>query len=497
MQFEKLQHKALAFIIVVCVLAKIVSLILLPQEAYNDALFHIFTAKQIIAAQTFDLTTIGVPPPFYYASLGTLFLLSGLPIDVVFAKVFGLAMLFLQLSLAFVVLKKIFQENFLPALAFFVAFPWVTRFTSTAYPESMTIVFVLAGIFLMLKLNEKKETSFADVLPLSFVIGAMSLSKLNGTILVPAFVLSTIFLLYKKTFKKTIVAFIILTLFLSSFWFALNYIKFGQFDRHLEQDISDFGAETGFSIQSIAQNLPFYYLYFWDFPNQSAFGAGSFLQGIDFWQAAVFFSIITVPLFAMLFTGTRKVFLQKNYLSVLLLFGIFLAFIPVVQRIAYYRLIIPAVPFFAILTGYGFEQLKEKVKPIAVIALVLFGLFSAAYTTGSAYYYNLDMQKNQELYKQISALTDNSVILIEANRARDIEFRLGKKAIGVSVEFTPEFLEKDPQKLFDTISKKGITHIAVVCRKDPFDRVVLQQMVGFNLLEEVFEKDCSKLFEVK
>lgn len=500
MNIKKAEQWMLYSVIALGIIAKIISIIFLPQSAYNDALFHVFTAQQIINTNTFFIDAvngIGVPPPFFYSAIASVFVSSGINLNVFSAKLFSTTLVFLQIALAFVLFKKIFPDNFLSALAFFVIFPWVSRFTGVSYPESLTIVFVLAGIFLLVLLSEKKSISFFETLPPAIVISAMSLSKLNGTILVPSFLLSFVFLFWaKKTKKKSIAAFALLTLFFSSFWFGLNFFEYGKFDQHLGDDIYFLNGPTGFSLPSLVSNSGLYYLYFWDFPNQSAFLPGAFLFGVDFFSVAMIFLVLTLPLFMTLVFGAKNLVLKKNFIALLVFFSIILAFIPVIQRSAYYRLIIPAVPFFAMLFGFGHNYLKGKTRLIVAGSLAFFCLFSVAYTSVSAYSYYLDEQANNPLFTKISGLTEKSVVLIPANLTREVEFVLGKKAVGVSYE-TPEFLTKNSKELHSILVEKGISHIAVSCRKNPFDLSLLKEMVQKGFLEKIFENDCSKLFEVK
>ena len=377
-----------------------------------------------------------------------------------------------------------------------MAFSWITRFTSTAYPESATIVFVMAAAILTLKLAEKKSVAFIELMPLIAVIGAMALSKLNGAILVPSFITANAFILWKKSFPaKAILFFAVLAIFFSGFWFGANFLKFGEFDQHIGPDVYNVGEETGFSIGSVISNIYFYYLYFWDFPNQSAFSGNSFLHGFSFFNFAVLFTIITFPLFIILLFGAKKILGLKNHLTLLIFSAIILSFIPVVQRIAYYRLLIPVIPFFAIIFGFGFENLKGKIRAIVLVSLALFLLFSFFYTSISAYKFSENFNSNIPLYSKISELPQNSVVMIEANNQRDVEYIFGKKSLGVS-SFTPEFLTSDESKFVALIKSSGVTNMAIVCGKNSLDANFLEKLSNHKVLDKTFENSCSKLFEV-
>ena len=394
-------------------------------------------------------------------------------------------------------MRKIFPENPLPSFAFLVIYPWLTRFGGINYPEALTVVGVLASLLLILKIREIKNSNPLYVIALAVSIATISLSKLNGTILVPVFFLGALYVLLKnKHSAKSIAAFAIVAIVLSSFWFGLNIIKFGQFDQHLEGDITNFGDETGFSPQSILSNLPGYYLYFFDFPAQAAFSSVSFLAGIAPIVPAIIFAIIVLPLLALLLLGAKKLFEKDKFHALLIFSAILLAFIPIVQRTAYYRLIIPAVPLIAILFGYGFNSVKGHFKTIAIVSLILFAAYSFAYTSYSAYQFNNALAPNDLLYEKISELQEDSKILIHGNRSRDVEFFAGRSAVGADTG-TPEFLVSDHDEFYAAVKKVGITDIAVVCYKDPFSKNAIEELSVQNKLELYFENGCSKLYKVK
>ena len=488
--------KLLIFVIVLGIAAKIISFVLLPEASYNDAIYHLNIIKEAIALQTFSLN-IDVPPPAFHAASAALFAFSGLALDALAIKLFPFALLVLQLILGFILMRKIFPENPLPGFAFLVIYPWLTRFGGINYPEAFTVVGVMASLLLLLKIRELKNPNPLYVLALVLSISIISLSKLNGTILVPAFFLASIYVLWKKNYSwRSIAAFAIIAIMLSSFWFGLNILKFGQFDQHLEGDVTNFGDETGFSLQSIASNLHWYYLYFFDFPAESSFSTVSFLAGINGSVAAFIFAIMAAPLLLLILFGAAKLYEKDRLLAAIVVFSVLLAFIPIVQRTAYFRLIIPVVPMLAIIFGYGFEAVKGKLKVIGVASLLLFAAYSFSYTSFSAYKFNNALGQNAELYEKISELPSDAIILVEGNRQRDIEFFSNRTSMGASFE-TKDFVSENSSVLYDALIKNSITHLAVVCYKDPFSKNAIEELSGQNKLGLYFENGCSKLYKVK
>jgi hypothetical protein len=481
--------------IILGIAAKVISFLLLPESAYNDAIYHLNVIKEVVAQQTFSLNT-DVPPPLFHAASAALFSFSGLAFYTFAIKLFPLVLLFLQLIFGFLLMRKIFPESPLPGFAFLVIYPWLTRFGGINYPEALAVVGVMASLLLLLKIREQKNSNPLYLLALAISISIISLSKLNGTILVPVFFLGALYVLWKnKNSAKSIATFAVIAILLSSFWFGLNLIKFGQFDQHLKGDVTNFGEGTGFSLQSIASNMHLYYIYFFDFPAEAAFSSVSFLAGIDAAIPAIVFAIIVLPLLALMLFGAKKLSEKDKFLALLIFSALLLALIPIVQRTAYYRLIIPAVPMLAILFGYGFNAVKGHLKTIALVSLVLFAVYSFAYTSYSAYQFNNALSPNDLLYEKISELPSDAKILISANRSRDVEFFAGRTSLGADTG-TPEFLVSDAGKFYDVVKKAGVTDIAVVCYKDPFNKEVLQQLQQENKISVIFSKDCSQLYEV-
>ena len=489
-------ERLLLLIIAVGIIAKAISFLVLPESAYNDSIYHLNIIREAVAFQTFSLS-IDVPPPAFHAASTSLFAFSGLAIDLFAVKLLPFLLLLLQLLLGYMLFRKIFPENPLPAFAFLVVHPWLTRFGGINYPEALAAVAVMASLFLILKMREEKNPGIPTVLALAVSISIISLSKLNGTILVPAFFLASIYVLLKNSApKKIIVTFAISAIVLSSFWFGLNFINFGVFDQHLEGDISNFGEGTGFSPASILANIQWYYLYFWDFPNASAFSGISFLAGLDIIIPAIAFGAIVLPLFALLILGAREIYEKDRLLALLIFSAVLLALVPVVQRTAYYRLIIPAVPLLAILFGFGFNAAKGHLRTISLVALLLFAGYSFAYTSLSAYQFNGELAPNAALFEKISGLPKDSLVLVHGNRTRDVEFFTGIDAVGAT-KSTPEFIVDNADEFYSSINNLGITHIAVVCYKDPFNKAVLSELEGEGRIANIFEKDCTGLFEVR
>jgi len=485
-------------IIILGILARIFYFIVIPEGTYNDTLYHINVIKEVIEKQSFDLTQIDVPPPFYYSLFVSFFTLSLLDLNLFTLKIFPFAIEALYFVFAFFVLRKIFKEKYYVPLAFFSIFPWSVRFSGINYIENLSIIFVLSTFYFLLDLMEKKNVRLFSLFPIIFSISALSLSKLNATILVPIFFLTTIFFLVKNNTKLlTITIFSIFVIFLSSFWFINNFFIFGVFDQHIKSDVFDIGSSTGFSVESIVSNLQFYFVYFFDFPNESAFSTGGFLYEFDFFILSIIFTLMVLPIFFTILFGFKKMIFEKQILNFTIIALILISFIPVIQRVAYYRLIIPVTPLIAIVFAKGFLELKNsKLKSIVMVSFVLFSFYSIALTSISGVAFGDVYSKHNNLFNELSDLDDDSLILINSNMQRHVSVLSNQNAFGLAPD--EKILNvQSANSFYESIKEFGITHIAKTCFKDPLNQEFVFQLEQKGQLIKTFSDSCSEIYEVK
>ncbi len=484
-------------IIVLSAIVRVYYFFVLPEGAYNDSLYHLNIVGKILGQKTFSLQGIDVPPPFYYSVFASLLSQSHLGLNSFTAKIFPFAIELLSLILAFVVFKKMFNENYFVPLAFFSVFPWVVRFSGINYAENLSVVFVLSSLYFLLNLKEKKETGLFSIFPLIFSISALSLTKLNAAILVPVFFLAALYLLYmSKASLKVLGAFSILAITLSGFWFFSNLLQFGVIDQHIKSDAVNFGPSTGFSANSIIQNLLFYFLYFFDFPNQSAFEPGGFLWKLDFLLLSAVFFAIVLPLFFLIIFGVKKMAFQKNIVNIAVLLMVLVSFIPIIQRTAYYRLIIPVVPLISIVFARGFFDTKNsKLKSMALVSFVLFSFYSMALVSVSAYEFSNAYSKHSNLFAEISKLDNSSLVLVNSNMQRQVNLFSGKKAFGMTPN-EQRLNTKTSSDFYNSFKEYGITHIAKTCYKDTLNQSFLGQLVQSGKLQKIYSDNCGAIYRV-
>lgn len=494
-------------VIAVGILAHLFSLAALPEAAYADSFYHVMLSQDVMAQGTLDLplSQWAVPPPLYYLVFSSVFFLTGLPVDQYTIKLLPFFFAAVQLLLFFIVSRKIFGQGWRAPFALFAIFPLLIRYGSVNYTENLALIFVLACTFLVLRLRElKTEKTLFALLPVAVSVAALSISKLNGTVLVPIFMLAAAYFLLKnktapgtknKASKTAVAVFLVLALLLSSLWFALNLYKFGLFDRFGGgEDI----ATVGRVMFGPFGNMPYFastaYLFFWDFPPLYVLPA----QLLPLLEAA--FALLVLPLCIVLIAGTWLLLKRKKYFFLLLALVTSAGFaVMVISRTMgdawYTRLLFPIVPFIAILFGYGWRELAERkfIGRLAMLSLILFSLYSLAFTSYTAFYYSNDHANNSPLYGRISMLPADAKVAIQPNLTKAVLFISGRDALGQDGRFDAE----TAQGMYGKLLAAGVTHIATVCRKDPWDKNQLLQLEAQGKIAEIFGEKCSALYEVQ
>jgi len=361
------QSRLLYAIIAIGIFARIFSLVVLPEATYADSFYHAMLSRDVMQYGTLDLplSLWEVPPPLYYLLFSSVFLLSGFPITQFSIKILPLLFLALQVLLFFLISRRLFAENWKVPFSLFTLFPLAIRYGSVNYTENLAMIFVLASTYLILRLRRSQGHTVFSLLPLVAVLGALSISKLNGTVLVPIFVFAVVYFLLKNRAKKrTIAIFLAAVLLISGLWFGMNLMKFGMLDRFGGgEDIATAGR-----IQfDLFGRLPYYastaHLYFWDFPPLHSFQEILPMNYTLLLAAAVLFSLVVLPLYLVLACGFRSLLIarRKYFFCALAALTAAIFSVIVISRTIdmwHSRLILPILPFIAILFGYGCRKRK-------------------------------------------------------------------------------------------------------------------------------------------
>lgn len=482
--------------------ARVFSLALMPEEAYNDALFHLMETGKVISSETLTTADAELPPPLYYLIGSTVFLIATRSFDFPFVKFLPVLFALVQVLLSFIVLRKIFKNRFFIGLAFVAASPLLIRFGSSNYIDSVVTIFVLSSLFLLLHLRERQETNLFALVPLAVSIAALSITKLNGTIFVPVFFLAALYLLRKKqAAAKTIIAFAVLVILLSSVWFLLNMLRFSVFDPQFDIKLAGTTAIRNFNPETLLVNAHLYYFYLFDFPLIGSFTTllsinDSILDSLLLLPMAAF-GILVLPLFLSFIYGFWKMLKTDKFLATVIAAISALSVLLVVYRLFYLRFFMPMIPMMGICLAYGYREISSAgFRRFVLLSLLLFSLYSLAFTGFTAVYYQNVFQKHSGLYSAISALPEGSHILIQPTKTRSVEFYSGREASDY-LDYNPEFFSlQNPSEVYRELKKFGHTHLAVTCYREQWSREVLDEMEGAGYIKKIYADECALLYKI-
>ena len=507
-------HNIFIIVLIIGLLARIFSLIVLPEEAYSDALYHLLLAKQIVIQQAISFTGFipGIPftdTPLYHLLVSIDFVISNASFQMPFIRIIPIALIGLQLLLSFLILKKFFKENFIVGLSLIAVFPWLIRYGAVNYLDTLASVLVLFCVYLLMKFNETKKQIWIVVF-FSALVG-MILSSLVILFAIPVFVVAVLFLVNKhfpiKSINSTklIHIFVLLMVILSFVSVAKGFIVCHKFSCAVSEN--DPGINPTFNNPNVftKEFLTNSYLSFFDFPTEESFERVSFLQSIPFGIIIPVFVLITLPIFLLIIFGAVKFLKEKDLIRIiivlLVLSVIAIAFyITLVDNRAielfYVRFLIAIMPLLGILFAKGFLELKQAhFRKIAAISLLLFAFYSLAFTGVSAAYYNSIEQKHQGLYIFAKTLPEN-VKIYSKIKSRAIEFNAARNA-GEIIEYDKDFYSQNNDYIYSKLKENSFTHLVEECYRNPWKQKTINELIDSNKIIKVFEDVCVKVYEIK
>ena len=258
----------------------------------------------------------------------------------------------------------------------------------------------------------------AWIIALIAVVASLAISSRTASILAPFIILTAVFLLWKKhySFKSMAVVLLALLVF-SGLWFFLNVGKCGFVFCSTPSGDPEFTADYNnpkpFTLDFWLKS----FLSFFDFPPQESFERIALLNAVPWSMSAAIFSIILLPVFLLLVFGGMKFWNEKNFAGRLIVILVIIEFLVALYisfvderllEMLYVRFLLVIMPLLALLFAKGFQELKQShFKKIAAISLLLFALYSLAFTGVSAAYYNSIEQNHQGLYNFASTLPEN------------------------------------------------------------------------------------------
>ncbi len=494
------QDRFFAAVIAFGLIARLFSLIVLPDAELNDTLYHLNITRYAAENRALPPEILFAGPmttPLYYFVTALPFIFFQLPFTLSTARIFPFIFSAAQLFLAFALLRRIFPKNYLPGLAFVAVHPLLIIFGALNYIETFASIFVLLCFFVYWRFVETGKSVFLVLMP--FAIAAAALSKASATILMPAFFFAFLFELIKKgkvhAHKKMAIAlfFVFATLLLSSVWFLLAFFRTGDFlltetqTTYLLED----SAMSVLSIDSVLALPARFNASFWFFLSQG-FDAMPF--GIQPETAFLLFSLVTGPLLIFIFFGLFQGVLKKEKQHTLLLLCIILLAVLLFARgrkVIHSRLMVPALPLFAIAFAAAFKELnRKKLRQLLLFLFCLTAIYGIAFSAFYALHFRAEYENHVPLYQFVKSLPADSVIALHPNKIRQIGFIGEKKAFAYKTRFD----SLGAAQLYSALRTEGITHIAATCYKNPWNMQAINEMVYRRNIKDIYSDSCSTLY---
>lgn len=498
------EAKIVICLVFIALAARLFALLFMPDATMTDSLYHLNIAKYIVQNHALPLAGIpgvsnaSLPVPLYHIIVAIPFTVLGIPFSLEAARVFPFIFSMLQLALSCILLKKLFPKNWLIGFAFVAMQPLLIVYGALNYLETLASVTVLLCFLLWLEFVKTGKNACLLAMPLA--IAAMALSKESATILVPIFFLAFLYELWKKK-GKSIAAwaaktayFALTTAIFSSIWFIVNSKAQGTAVATASQGIDGFLTGLLALTPVLVFLVPLQFnASFWFFLAQ---GFESVPFGITAELAFVAFTIATFPVLCFLAYGLAKSAFAKHKPAILLLLCLIPAFGLLAIRANYQissRVLVPLLPLFGIAACTAYGSLPSiKWKRIFLLFFSLTVLYSAGLTALYALNFHGDYASHVPLYGFIGTLPEGSAIAVHPNLTRQVEFITGRVAVSFAY-----FGNLGAEQLEQALEKKGVTHIAATCYKNPWGMGELAALEQEGFLEIVFEDDCSTLYKVK
>ena len=490
---QSLEAKIFAAIIILAVIARIFALFALPDTALTDSMYHLSITRYIVENHAIpfqgipEAGVVDMPVPLFHLLTAGFLILFQAPLSLATAKIFPAIFSFLQLLLAFLLLKRIFPKNWMAGLAFVAISPLLIIFGAVNYLETLASVTVLLCFFIYWRYVETGKKIFLAAMPVALLLLALSKETIRKT--------------NSKGLKRIALpaGFAIASILLCSAWFAINFAATGGLGSAFATGTGDMA--TVLQIPATPESIFFYPLNFnsalWFFLPQ---GFESAPFGISQELAFLAFTLISFPILMLVFYGLAKGLAATKgpRFKAFLLLGLCLALSLAIlffrgKRVVVGRMLLPILPLLGIAFANGFAEIKNaNWKRLFAAIFLLFALYSAAFSSLYAMHFNEDYANHDPLYQFAKDLPQGTVVAIHANKARQVEFISGKEAVPYV-----EFAGLGSADLHSKLVELNVTHLAETCYKNPWGSAVLDELESQGLIAIVFSDDCSTLYEVK
>jgi hypothetical protein len=431
--------KILFAVFVAAIIFRFFSIIVVPEPAYNDAVYHLELAQSLM---NHEQLTKDTPPFLYHLLLAGFFGITGLSMQWPFVKVIPALVMLVQVGMAYLLFKKVFPKNYLIPAIFFTSFPWLIRMGSVNMVESFSVMTVVAFLYFFYNMinekEKKRELFFALLTVFSFLL--MAMSKTNAIFILPVLLLGFGFFALKKFgAKKAVPLFLTALLFSASFIIISSSLPAGNSASSIrELPLPRIDAMSPMFI-------PKSFAAFFDFPHESSFSKIPLLQMFPYLPVLIVFILLMIPLGLMLLKGIylplneflkgKEMLKDKNklfwvFVAIALIVSIYPSLTIIRESEIYARYLLPGVPFAALLLGRAFEESKEKIKKIVLVSLIVLAVFSFASTSLSALYYYDIQQKNTPLYAYLNSV-DSFDSVFSKHNSRAIRYYTNKETVEI------------------------------------------------------------------
>lgn len=475
------------------VFAHVFSLLLLPDGAYNDSLYHFGVSEKIIEQQNLLFSELKSQPPVYQLLLSGLSIASGFEIRFPFTRILPLLLNILFFGTAFLLFKKIFSENFLVPLSFLSVFSWLGRLSGANYTENLSIALLMASLFFLLKLH-KRESIVSSGIIASFLISAFALTRLNAALVFPVLFLFLVFFAWRAGKPKLLLLVFFFSLLLVSAWF---------YNHSLLPTNENIGFEEGVEKELrlidkkfVSINiLPEFYFSFFDLPPNGSFfwDYFSFLPSL---LVYLIFFIVTFPLCVLIAYGAKKMLFEEKHLAILLVLLIllligFVLFIAI-RGTVNPRYFLLGVPLLSIFFGKGFVSLK-KARKLFCFLFLLFALFCVIVVIGSTIFYFKNWERHSLSINYVKALPVSAKVF-SFSMSRHIEY-YGERESGFIESDKLAFLSAEEK--IAMLKENSFSHLLVSCYKERLSDSEIIEMEKKGFLKKVYFDSCARIFEIR
>ncbi|MFH1240348.1 MAG: hypothetical protein V1672_03965 [Candidatus Diapherotrites archaeon] len=499
---ERNAGKAFLFVLLLGIVSRIISFLILPEATYTDAVYHLAIVKDILQTGLTEEILQILPMPLYHFILVIFFGLTALPLDMPFLRIMPFIISVLQIVFAYLVCKELFPENKtlqLMGIAFTAAHAVIVIFSAVNYTGPIATLFVLISFYLLIRI--KKSTKVTNFHLCLFVISVflLSLTKMNATFTIPAFLVGLFFVLREKNVPMLKISGIIFVIvLLSLLWFAFNFFTTGNALGFSSGDVEAVNVgvfETNglFETNITIEKAVFFYFYFWYFPSLTLFPQMGLSDSLLILTLAGVFALAILPLGLLILKGIHNSLKEKNLIYLTMLLSILMILPILIIRGFETRMLLPVLPLFGLFAVSAYSKLNNVTfRSLAVLSFVFFGMFSFVYVSGSAVYFSDQHSKVTGLYEFISELPDD-VKIISKTEFRRISFYSGKNSRPLK-----DLSESTtPSQFISAATDEGFTHLAVTCIDDyPLSVDLFVSLLEDNEITEVYSDECTALYQL-